>query len=242
MSDERITTENTINPYVAQQSQYAIGQARDLYDSNAPLPSQYVGISDPSQQALDQIMGIAGQRGGSMVPGAALGEWQKTLQGGYLNANPYIDDIVRRASNQAAGSQVGGYASGGRFGSGAMANALADSSMRTSENLYGQNYQAERARMMQALGQSGAMEALQYADAGRMGGVGQRYEADQAAQSREALAQYMHPYMKQQMFEGSLAVSPLNREGKSVTSKPFDWFAAVSEGLSGGMGGGGGKK
>jgi len=43
--------------------------------------------------------------------------------------------------------------------------------------------------------------------------------------------------MKQQMFEGSLAVSPLNREGKSVTSKPFDWFAAIAEGASGGMGG-----
>jgi len=237
MSDERVTTENTINPYLAGQSRYAIGQARNLYDSNAPLPSQYVGISDPSELAMDQIMGIAGQRGGSMVPGAALNEWQKTLQGGYLNANPYIDEIVNRASSRAGAAPVSGYAQQGRFGSGVMANAIADATTQTASNLYGQNYQNERGRMMDALGQSGAMEALQYADAGRLAGVGQRYEADEAAQAREALAQYMHPYMKQQMFEGSLAVSPLNREGKSVTSKPFDWFAAIAEGASGGMGG-----
>ena len=223
----KTTTTYKIDPYLAKQSKYGLSRARGLRDRSDPMPSQYVGISDPRQSALDQIMGISGQRGGSMVPGAALGEWQKTLQGGYLDANPYIDDIVGRAAQQAGGSQVGGYATQGRFGSGAMANAVADATMSTASNLYGANYQNERNRMMGALGQSGAMEALQYADAARQMGVGQQYEADQSQQAMEAMRQYVPPYMQQQMYEGSLASNPLNKQGTQTSHTPFDWGGAM---------------
>jgi hypothetical protein len=227
-------TENFLDPRLDSQSAYALKNARSLFDRSDPLPSQYVGISDQRQLGMDQIMDITRRREDSIAAGAAIPEWQKTLQGGYLNANPYIDDIVRRASNQAAGSQVGGYATGGRFGSGAMANAIADSSAKTAENLYGTNYQNERNRMMQALGQSGAMDQLQfadrrreYADAGRVMGVGSQYEADQLSQAQEAMRQYMNPYMQQQMFEASLASNPLNNAGTTIESRGFDWGGAM---------------
>jgi len=239
-------TENKLNPALDKQSKYGLAGARELYDRTDAMPSQYVGISDPRQQGMNQIMGVAGQRMDPLQQGVAYGsalpEWQKTLSGGYLNANPYIDDIVGRSAQQAGASQVGGFATGGRFGSGAMANAIADSTMATASNLYGANYQNERNRMMTALGQTGAMDQLQfadrnrqigernrlYSDAERMQGVGQQYEQDELSLAQEEMRQYMNPYMQQQMFEGSLSTNPLNRAGTVIQTKEFDWGGAMT--------------
>lgn len=238
-------TENKLDPRLDSQSAYGLTRARELYNRTDALPSQYVGISDPRQQGMDQIMGVANQRMNPLQQGVAYGsalpEWQKTLSGGYLNANPYIDDIVGRSAQQAGASQVGGFATGGRFGSGAMANAIADSTMATASNLYGANYQNERNRMMKALGQTGAMDQLQfadrnrqidernrqYSDAERMQGVGQQYEQDELSLAQEEMRQYMNPYMQQQMFEGSLASNPLNRAGTTIETREFDWGGAM---------------
>ena len=239
-------TENFLHSDLDKQSKYGLKRSRELYDRTDELPSQYVGISDPRQQGMNQIMGVANQ---SMNPlqqgvayGSALPEWQKTLSGGYLNANPYIDDIVGRSAQQAGASQVGGFATGGRFGSGAMANAIADSTMATASNLYGANYQNERNRMMQALGQTGAMDQLQfadrnrqvdernrqYSDAARMQGVGQQYEQDELSMAQEEMRQYMNPYMKQQVFESSLMTNPLNNAGTQIETKSFDFGGALA--------------
>jgi hypothetical protein len=245
-------TENKLDPRLDEQSTYGLTRSRELYGRADQMPSQYVGISDPRQQGMEQIMGVANQRMNPLQQGVAYGsalpEWQKTLSGGYLNANPYIDDIVGRSAQQAGASQVGGFATGGRFGSGAMANAIADSTMATASNLYGANYQNERNRMMEALGQTGAMDQLQfadrdrqiadrnrqYSDAERMQGVGQQYEQDQLSLAQEEMRQYMNPYMQQQMFERSLSSSPLNRAGTRTESRGFDWGGAIM-GIAGGM-------
>lgn len=226
----------TINEDLAEQSRYALQGARALNDRTDSLPSQYVAMSNPTLQAMGRIENIAGARGGSMAPRVGLSEWQKTMGGGYLDNNQYLDAIANRSANMAAGSQLSGFAGGGRFGSGAMSNAIADAMMSTTSNLYGQNYQNERNRMMQALGQTEMMERLQYADANRIMGVGQRYEADEAAKAAEAMRQYMDPYMRQQQFEMSLANNPLGAE-KTVT-KGFDWGGAMF-GLAGSAMGGG---
>ena len=238
-------TEHKLNPALDVQSKYALTSARELFDRGDALPSQYVGISDQRRLGMDQIMAIANQRMNPLQEGVAYGsalpEWQKTLQGGYLDANPYIDDIVSRAAQQAGASQVGGYATHGRFGSGAMANAIADATMSTAGRLYGANYQKERDRMMAALGQSSAMDQLQfadrnrqidernrqYSDAERMQGVGQQYEEDQRQVAQEVMRQHMNPYMKQQMFEASVRSNPLNQAGTTIETREFDWGGAM---------------
>jgi len=242
-----------INPYLRNQSEYALGSARDLFDRNDPLPSQYTGIDPIREQALQEMRGLSqyrnqgrqsafmGDDGQTMVPGRALAEWEKTVSGGYLNDNQYLDDIVSRAASASGAAPVGGFASQGRFGSGAMANAVADATQATAAKLYGANYEAERGRMMDMLNQSSTMNQLQYADlerdflnrerdfenAQRLEGVGRQYEEDQNQQNLEALRQYLHPYVKQQMFEGSLGASPLNNESDVTTKTGFDWGSAL---------------
>ena len=106
-----------INPLLAEQGQFAVEQARSIYDEmNGTRPSTFVGISDERQDALNSILHQA--RSGESVGRTALDEYNKTMSGGYLNDNPHLDEIVRRSADAAGGSQISQFASAGRFGGG----------------------------------------------------------------------------------------------------------------------------
>lgn len=200
-------------------------------------PSLYTGMDPATVRALGMAEGVAGQAGGSMVPGAALGEWQKTVGGEYLNpaSNPWLRDVADRAGYQAEQRINSQYALGGAANGGAYANALADAQVQGRNALYAENYQAERQRMQAALGLSPMMENLQYSDAARLGMVGQRREEDALAKVAEANRQYMKPWDETERYASLLYGSPSQREvsvsgvsdRKSDQSNKFDWAAFV---------------
>ena len=216
-----------INPKMSLQSNFVLGEARRLYDKRAgqEIPSLYTGISDERQESLDQILALA--RGGTdnSINDAAVNEYKKTLSGGYMNANPYIDEIVQRAAGAAGSSAASGMVGQGRFGSGVMANAMADSMQSTAANIYGQNYQQERDRMMSMLGQRGdidqGLEQAKYRDANRIGDVGRAYEEDEMRLAAEQMRQYQAEQEHLNTFLQQLGMNPLMGEtiqsGKTTT-------------------------
>lgn len=240
-----------INPLLSEQSEYALGDARALYDSRkgSPIPSLYTGISSQQQAGLDRTWDLASGGAGMRIAQPAIDEYQATLRGDYLNANPYLDEIVRRSGDAAASGVASQFAGSGRFGSGVMANAVQDAMQSTAANIYGQNYQQERNRMMAMLDRGQQINDMQYADANRMRGVGAAYEEDQTRMASEQMRQYQAEIDHLKTFLQMLQGNPLMGEKtmKSETTA-LDYGAMAAGGAkflqgmtgagSGGAGGG----
>ena len=110
----------------------------------------------------------AGQTAGNMMGASAggLNQLGQTAQGDYLNSNPYLDSMFNSAASRmgdqfdrAQSALNATFSSGGRTGSGAHADAFAETAGQFSDSLgslaadvYGGNYQRERERQMQASG------------------------------------------------------------------------------------------
>ena len=134
------------------------------------------GLSELGNQAAanpysGMLAGIAGEAAG---PNDAMDALRKTSSGAYLNSNPYLDqmfgsasDAVTRAYQTATAPQTASnFAGAGRYGSGAYANSVSQNQQdlgsslgNLSANIYGGNYQAERARQDAASQSLGALIA-----------------------------------------------------------------------------------
>jgi hypothetical protein len=227
-------TRTKINKDLRRAGEFTLDEARNLYDNQQPLPSTYTPMSGQRQGALDSIMGTAeegavnrtGQRG-----------WNDVMSGKYLDpsSNPWLEDVVNRSVSASQGSQVSQYAGAGRFGGGAMANAVQDAGQSTASRIYGQNYMNERNNMMTALGMTGNFQELQYADARIQGQVGLQYEQEDAERKQEEMRQYMNPYMQLQQLQGFMTSNPLMGESitDSVQKQPFQWGQALMGGIGG---------
>jgi hypothetical protein len=221
-----------INRHLREQGEFAVNEARDLYDDQTPLPSTYVPISDQRNQALGQITDIAGA---DRQTGIGTREWEKVMSGAYLDpdSNPWMQEIVNRSVGSAMSAPQSGYAAGGRFGSGAMANAQADAGQNTAARLWGGNYNTERQNMMAAMGQTGQVQQNQYGAPTMLGKVGMEYEQDMANQQAEELRQHQYPYAKLEQFQSFLTGNPLMAESRTTATQvqPFQWGTALMGGL-----------
>lgn len=228
MAGQQQTSKQKLDPYLKQQSRFAIGEARNIYDQAAPLPNAYVPISAERRQGLQSIADLS--RAGSPVGRGATDEYLRTISGGYLSpdSNPWLRANVEEAARSAAAAPTSLFAGGGRFASGALLGAATDAARRTAQEMYGANYQQERDRMAQYLGMTPTASEAETIDASRLMGVGSQYEADTGAQRQEELRQFMWPREQLAQFEGSLSGSPLTQQGSIKTSQPFDWTSAVT--------------
>ncbi len=82
----------------------------------------------------------------------AIPEYERTLQGDYLNpsTNPYLDMVYKHAAGLVGADVDSRFAGSGRYGSGAHQGVLAEKLGGLASNLFGQNYQSERARQAAA--------------------------------------------------------------------------------------------
>lgn len=146
-----------------------MGQAQNWYNSSAGTQqfpgSTSVPLSADTQAALAAIRARA--TAGSPVMGAANQSALDTIQGKYLdpNTNPYLKSTFDQASS-AVNSQVNGqFSSAGRYGSGAQTGVLADKNNQLATDIYGGNYQQERARQAAMTGMAPTLAQGDYADA-----------------------------------------------------------------------------
>lgn len=174
---------------------YLIGAARDakaLYDRGAPdyYPGQTVApMSSYSRNSLDAMAQRAAY--GSNLTRAAQGQLQKTINGDYLNGNPYlqgaINTAVRPVTEAFTSSVMPGidsnFSSAGRYGSGLQGAAYNDANTTLakqvgdiSTNMSYQNYGDERQRQMSAMAMAPQMAQQDYYDIGMLGQAGEGYD------------------------------------------------------------------
>jgi hypothetical protein len=185
-------------------------------------------------------------QGNALVP-AAQGQTMANIQGAYLGGNPFFQGAFQpaaRAAQQSFYDALGNigstYSQAGRYGSGSMgefqnraggqfAQALTD----TAGKLAYQNYDAERARQMAAVGDAQRMAEADYGDIQRLLTVGQAQETYQDAALQDAINRFNYeqnlPSAKLQQFLSAAYGSPQG----GITSSPV-----YRSPLTGALGGG----
>jgi hypothetical protein len=170
---------------------YGFDQAKNLYQSGGPQyypNATYVPFSGQTEQALgmaqNRAMGSPNEQGLNNYLGGSL-------QGNWLNSNPYLDAMYGSAAGRMTESfnesvlpgLNATFGGAGRTGSGAhalsagrAAGELGDSLAGLSANIYGGNYANERGLMQQAAGMVPTASALDWNNIAQMGQVGQRVE------------------------------------------------------------------
>lgn len=82
----------------------------------------------------------------SALTNFATPEIASTINGDYLNSNPYLDQIYQHGAGLIGQNVDSRFESAGRYGSGSHASSLAEPLAGLYGNLYGNNYQQERNR------------------------------------------------------------------------------------------------
>ena len=155
-------------------------RANTLYGTGGPQYFDGSTVADLSPQTNEALTGLFDRgMGGSPLNQAASTQLESTINGDFLNNNPYLDQMYDRASSAVTRSfndvQVPGmnavFAKSGRTGSGLHANAYdmqLDNLGRTLEglsaNIYGGDYANERQRMLQASALAPEVAAQDYTD------------------------------------------------------------------------------
>lgn len=160
-------------------------RAKNLYATGGPkyYPQNTVApMSNQTRQGINAYTQTATQ--GTPVTDSAQQQVNATLQGDYLNSNPYLDAmynnaagaVTRNYQEAVAPSIAANFGLSGRSGSNmAFANAM-DSSRDTlsrnlggmAANIYGGAYENERGRQMQAASMAPETAALNYFDSNQL--------------------------------------------------------------------------
>lgn len=242
------TTTNNPSPYIMPYLQYGLDQSKSLYDQGG---TPVVPFSPYSEQA---ITGTANRAtAGSPVVGAANDYVLKSLQGGFLGSNPYLDQTFNRAALQTQNQLASQFAGAGR-------NVDASMGLRSQQlgdlatQIYGGAYNTDRQLQQQALGSAIPLANQDYVDLAQLRGAGQDVEGlaqEYAGQPASALNQYLGQIGA--IPAGSQTTAPLYRNtgagivggalvgsqiGSSLSSSPWaGWLGAGGGGLLGGYGG-----
>lgn len=174
-------------PYIKQ----GLAESANLYDYQRGGQNMVAPLSPETQQAWQ--MGAQRATNGSPTVGAAQDLATKTLQGGFLGSNPYLDQTFNRAALQTQNQLASEFARSGR-------NVEASEGLRSQQlndlatGIYGGAYDAERNRMQDALGAAVPLANQDYVDIGQLGQVGagrEGYQQELLNAPGAALDQYL---------------------------------------------------
>lgn len=113
-----------------------------------------------TQPQLEQFAGMQRDTYGRLAPGAeqgimgAQGLVNRTLNGDFLNGNPYLDGILATTRNNITNDVNTQFSGAGRYGSGYYAGSLAKQLADAENNLRYQNYAQERQNQIGAVDQA----------------------------------------------------------------------------------------
>jgi hypothetical protein len=132
-------------------------------------PEQRIGLGMTTQRAI----------AGSPVMNAAQNNLYGTLTGQYMSpaTNPWLKQNVDTALGQAGGAINAQFNKPGAWGSSSHEGVMAREFGNIASNMYGQNYDNERTRQMQANMFAPQAAASDYADAQALTGVGDVYRS-----------------------------------------------------------------
>lgn len=178
-------------PWSGQQPYLSTGfdRARQLLDQ----PQQYfpnstvVPFSNETEQALTALTNRAQ---GSPLESAAQGNIQQTLNGDFLNSNPYLDATYDQAAGKVRSSLDSQFNSAGRLNSGQHFNAMGDALGNLGTQIYGQNYQNERGRQVQAAQLAPGLAGLDFNNIAALSQVGQTREQQAGSQLQDQINRF----------------------------------------------------
>lgn len=252
MAVQSTTSTSSIDPALLPYLQTGLERARNLFlTGKQPEFFQgqtYVSPSAQTEEALTQQEAIARQA--SPVLQQAQQAYQSSLTGlgqtaggGFLGANPYQAQMMQAAtrpleqqfSNQVLPQIASLYSRAGRYGSGAMQNALGQATESYGRalgditgNIAGQQYQQERGFQQQALAQQAALAAAAPQIYGQ-----QFIPSQQLAQvgaAREAIAaQPLQEQMQRFQFAQQLPYQQLSGYLSSVYGSPMGSFGTQTQ-------------
>jgi len=163
-------------------------KAQDWYQSDSPQYYPNPTVVGQSQATLDALSAAEMRaRQGSPVQDAAQNSLQQTLSGGFLNQNPALQGAMdaalsglnRNYTQHVMPGLQAAYSAAGRYGSGAMQNAVSESQQNYLEQagnvasgMAYQNYGDERNRMLTGLQMAPSVAGMDYTDIQALQNVG----------------------------------------------------------------------
>lgn len=159
-------------PYLQQ----GLGYAQGLFNEGGP--QQYGGntivpFAPQTEQALSGIEQRATT--GSPVTRSAQDYVTNSLNGGFLNKNPYLDATFNRAADQSYNTLTSQFARAGRNVN-AAAPVQADMLTDLASKIYGGAYESERDRQQGVLPYASPLAEADYRDLSALRGVGAEVE------------------------------------------------------------------
>lgn len=174
----------------------------------------------------------------------------QTINGGFLGANPYLDQTFNQAALATQNQLASQFAGSGR-------NIDASQGLRSDQlnnlatGIYGGAYDAERNRQQQAIGMASGLANQDYTDLGQLAGVGAQREGlaqDIANQPGSALDQYLgrvtggggtstYQPSNRNRFAGAIGGGMLGSQLGGQVSGGSNWGSTIG-GLLGAYGGG----
>ncbi|ANS04572.1 hypothetical protein [uncultured Mediterranean phage] len=198
-----------VRPYVSE----AFDQAQNLFQSSNPnyYPDQtYADFAPETTAALN----LATQRAlSNPLLASSQNEINKILQGNYLSptTNPYSQDLFNQMSGDITSGVQSQFSKAGRLGSAANQEVLASELGKLANQVYGGQYDKERANMVNAISVAPQLAQADYQDIQALGGVGQTKEAMDMAQTQDAMARFdfeqQKPYYKLREYLASIGAS-----------------------------------
>jgi len=170
------TTVQSFPDWAVPYAQNYLGQASQVASQPyQPYTGSTVEQLNPYQTGAYDAMAARAARG-SPVTDAASGELQRTLSGGYLNNNPYLDQLVSQGQDDVMKRMDTLAARSGSFGN----SGVNESTMRglgdVSAQIRGQDYARERGYMQSAIGMAPTIANQDYFDANQLLQAGQGYQ------------------------------------------------------------------
>ena len=201
-------------PFLAGDVRFGAKQARGLLEGQQPqfFPGETVaGFAPETEQGLQAITQRA--TAGSPLTGASQDLLLQTLQGGFLNQNPFIDqvisnvtgDIGRQFNQQIVPQLDARFGLAGRPGSGAEGLAFGSAADRflgtvgdVSSQIRFANFQSERNRQQQALGLAPLLAGQDFTDAQAVLSVGGARQGLEQARISEDVQRFNFEQTSQQ--------------------------------------------
>lgn len=240
-----------IKPYLEQSA----NASQALYQNGGGYSyfpnSTVVGFDDATNQSL----ALTEQRAmnGSPLTSGAQNLAQSTLNGDYLNSNPYLDTaidtasrgLVRNYTDAVKPSIDSNFASSGRYGSGMYANAqdaaqenLAQGLGDVASGMTYQNYSAERDNQNQMAALAPSLAEQDYNDYTKLAAVGGAREAQSQALLQEDIDRYNYENNGERMALDDY-ISRLNGAGGTYGTQTATGAGGTSGGsaFAGALGG-----
>ncbi len=171
--------------------EYGLTEAQRLYEQGAPEYYQGQTFTDFAPQT-EQALRAQEERAlaGSPVMQAAQDLTQKTLSGGFLGSNPYLEGAIQRALDPVQSRINSQLAQRGRAGSGLAAAEMSRALGGVAGDISYRDYSTERGRQQDALRYAPAMAEADYADIAQLGSVGVARQEQAQKSIDDAMARY----------------------------------------------------